>query len=278
MSKKSRHVSPFTSGKPNASASHSTICSQVETITPSIARQLLASMNGNRHVTQASVDTLVREIRAKRWRLNGEPIIIDWDGHMVDGQHRCEAVIKCDLAIDSLVVRGVDPSAFLSIDTGRSRTVGDSLSISGEVNANALAAALRGILRMSGGHARVAIGKMTPQDAVTAMELVPNIRHWVSRFVSTDARKIMPSNFAAVLAVMEQAHGAEVTEAFLVAVCTGANLAHDSPVLHLLRRRRTVHDTLDMTLALSIKAAAAYARGIPMRMLRWKSDEAFPTI
>ena len=40
---------------------------------------------------------------------SGLSIQFDWDGRMIDGQHRCEAGIESGVTIRMLVVKGLDP-------------------------------------------------------------------------------------------------------------------------------------------------------------------------
>jgi len=77
------------------------------------------------------------------WLYNGEAIKFDRDGRLVDGQHRLEAVVKANKPIAFLVIRGLDPEVFKTIDTGKKRSAGDVLAIKGVKNPNAVGAAMR---------------------------------------------------------------------------------------------------------------------------------------
>ncbi|KAF7277615.1 hypothetical protein GWI33_002970, partial [Rhynchophorus ferrugineus] len=83
------------------------IAAQVETITPDLARQYLAFNTHNRNVRSYRVKGYAADMRDGRWTLNGEAIKFSADGTLLDGQHRLQAVIEADVAVQMLVVRGV---------------------------------------------------------------------------------------------------------------------------------------------------------------------------
>ena len=64
----------------------------IEKITPILAESYLErNQLGNRHVTMRRVRLYAQMMREGKWELNGEAIIFDEDGHLMNGQHR----LKC---------------------------------------------------------------------------------------------------------------------------------------------------------------------------------------
>lgn len=120
------------------------IKSSVEKIGPDEATKLIEGSKDirNRTVSDGHVKWLADQMKDGKWSLNGEAIIIDDEGQIVDGQHRLWAVIESGVTIESLVTRGVDRKGFATIDTGTARTAGNVLAICGKKDANALGAAL----------------------------------------------------------------------------------------------------------------------------------------
>lgn len=117
---------------------------QVEKITPEIARQFLAKNLSNRPLKKTStVAVFAAAMKRGEWVLNGDAIRFSSDGVLLDGQHRLEAVVKSGATIYSLVVYGLPPSTFDTIDRGRPRTTADMLAIRGEKNYTALASVAR---------------------------------------------------------------------------------------------------------------------------------------
>lgn len=105
----------------------SDLVTEVVTITPTIASQWLKANTMNRPVRRNHVKYLADEITKGNWELNGEAIIIAENEAIMNGQHRLMAVIDSGKSIRSLVVYGVDPEAFSTIDTGVVRSSGDAI-------------------------------------------------------------------------------------------------------------------------------------------------------
>lgn len=126
-----------------------TIRSVVEKITPETAGKILEGSQDikNRNVSDSHVEWLAQQMKAGKWALNGEAIILDDENQVVDGQHRLWAVVNSGVTIESLVTRGVDRKGFSTIDTGSARTLGNVLGITGEKDQNALGAALAWVHR-----------------------------------------------------------------------------------------------------------------------------------
>jgi hypothetical protein len=119
---------------------------EVMTVTPAMAEKWLAATTfRNRNVSATAVNRYANDMTRGRWALNGESIVIDDNGNVIDGQHRLRAVIKSGVSIQSVVVRGADQSVFPTFDIGAKRGGKDVLSIAGYANANSLAAILRNI-------------------------------------------------------------------------------------------------------------------------------------
>lgn len=112
-------------------------------VTPEMADRWLKRNTKNRLVRDATVARYARDMAAGKWHIDGSPIKFGPDGSLLDGQHRLTAVIKSNTTILTAVATGIDPAAQSVMDTGRARTSADMLSIDGEKNAVALAAAAR---------------------------------------------------------------------------------------------------------------------------------------
>jgi hypothetical protein len=81
-----------------------------------------------------------------QWIPTHQGIAIGPNGELLDGHHRCHAIVVADQAVEVWVARDVDPAWFPVIDAGAARTAGDSLKIAGYTNTNKLAAMVRGWL------------------------------------------------------------------------------------------------------------------------------------
>jgi hypothetical protein len=115
---------------------------ELKTITPALAKKMLENNIGNRALTAWHVDELAKEIKAGRWKINGDMIRISVSGRILDGQHRLTAIIKSGMTIQTWVMEGLADDIFDTIDVGKKRSGGDTLGCLGEKNAYRLASAL----------------------------------------------------------------------------------------------------------------------------------------
>ena len=111
-------------------------------LTPDAARILLKENVANRPINRNRLAKLARTIKEGRWTLNGESIKVDTKGRLLDGQHRCHGVVQADKPIETVLVTGLDPSVFATIDQGKARSGTDIFQICGVRNAGTVSAAL----------------------------------------------------------------------------------------------------------------------------------------
>lgn len=116
---------------------------KVEIIDPAYAKQLLEQGVSNRPISETAVLRYARDMKEGRWENNGQTIVLTAAGHLLDGQHRMHAIIRANMAVGMLVVRGVDEATFVTMDSGRARQLKDVLAIQGFKSATQLAAIAR---------------------------------------------------------------------------------------------------------------------------------------
>jgi len=118
--------------------------SKFTTITPKEAVIWLDTKNAhNRPISQSTVERYTQEIRANRWKSNGQSICFGKSGNLLNGQHRLKAIVAANKSIECLVVWGVDDDAFDTIDDGNTRSLADVFAVAGEVNPKLLSAGTR---------------------------------------------------------------------------------------------------------------------------------------
>lgn len=253
---------------------------QVITLTPDAAKALLDKNAGNRPLSIVTVSKYASAIRRGEWQLNGEPIIIFDDGTLGNGQHRCSAVVKAGLPIQTLVVYGAKKSSFATIDAGKTRRASDVLAISGKKNATVLSVAARAYLfEFLQGRAQYEI---TSTQIIECVEDHPHITHWVKKHGAAKAQKILPSSFCGIIAIASERYGIQKMEPFFDQVVDGINLVQTDPA-YLLRERllnQTKASTLSsaMKRALIVKSVNAYVTGKKISILRWKDNEDMPKV
>ena len=95
----------------------SQITSEVMDITPDMAREMLKqninNPRGDKSLKRAIVKSYADDILNGRWQLNGEAIVFDEDGRLVNGQHRLAAIVYAGNPAKMLVVRGVSRDVYL---------------------------------------------------------------------------------------------------------------------------------------------------------------------
>lgn len=125
---------------------------EIVLVTPSLAAKWLsATTSKNRPMKPEALRQYIQSMRSGKWRENGESIVIDDNGNILDGQHRLQAVVSSGMSFRFAVIRGVDPDSFDTIDSGVRRTGKDVLTIAGYADGSTLAAVLSAIHRYYSG-------------------------------------------------------------------------------------------------------------------------------
>jgi hypothetical protein len=76
-------------------------------LTPEIAEFLIGRNTSNRQVNKPTLERYVRDIKAG-WKHNGDTIKISIDVILLDGQHRCLAVIETGISIEAAISYGLE--------------------------------------------------------------------------------------------------------------------------------------------------------------------------
>lgn len=208
---------------------------KVETITPAMAKGLLESSTRNRSIKKGRVDQWAKAMEEHVWKLNGESIIIDWNGQLADGHHRCLGCMQADVPFISVVVRGVDPACFATTDIGVARHGGDMATIAGYQNANALAAAAKILIARDCGHFHGATAA-TPAQVLAKLQASPHLLEWIGPCSKTPQRFIPISLVTAMFTLFAEKHGTEYPSTFLNAIIDGEGLRAGDPALTLRNR------------------------------------------
>lgn len=115
---------------------------EIETITPDIAKEYLRCNLKNRLVKPRNVESIARQIKRGEYKLTHQGIAFNRNGELVDGQHRLLAVIMANQPVEMMVTRGLDNDVVLAIDRGVNRSVRDTLTIDSRMRDNSTPAAL----------------------------------------------------------------------------------------------------------------------------------------
>lgn len=110
------------------------ITSCVEWIDANYARVALSNKAPNRKVRKSHVMSMARDMLDGFWNLNGETVVFDTSGALVEGQHRMHAIIEADsvrpgIRVQMLVVR--DAKVGCRYNMGKVRKTADQYTIDG---------------------------------------------------------------------------------------------------------------------------------------------------
>jgi hypothetical protein len=216
------------------------IRTEVVTMTPDRASQLIGANDQNRPKRDHYVIKLANAMLRGEWQTNGDTIRVSNTGRLLDGQHRLSAIIKSGVSLEVVLVTGLSDSAFTTIDRGIARTTGDMMGMAGEKNYNILAAATALMHRLDvvgdPHHGNCAYAPTSDQQlAILANN--PGLRRsasWSSG--STWCKRYATAGISAFCHYLFHRADYAAAESFFAGLETGAGLEPGSPIL-LLRSR-----------------------------------------
>lgn len=113
-------------------------------LTPQMAKEILEkNYENNRKINWSHVAKLSSDIKNDNWnadvsQFNGA-ICIAVDGTLVDGQHRCQAVVVANRPIDTWIQYDVPKDAYQFLDNGLARRTSDYLNVRNATGVSAFA-------------------------------------------------------------------------------------------------------------------------------------------
>jgi hypothetical protein len=228
------------------------ITSRVETITPERAENLLAKAKGfmdqhglrQRTMKPSKVAEYARAMQTSEWQLNGEAVILDKHGIVKDGQHRLKACVQAKVQFETVVVQGVEPEVFRTIDTGSGRSASDVLTISGYKNTSTLASALQYLAQYLHNGNRITEwesrnrARPTKAQLLDLLERHPRVSDFCAKVHA--ARIVCPMGLAAMLWYVMDQKDPLLAETFWDSLFKGEGLQRGDPMLAL--RQRLIRD------------------------------------
>lgn len=265
------------------------IIAMVSLVTPSQAQAWLARNSRNRPVSAPTAARYVRAILRREWLVNGEPVILDRDDNLLDGQHRLEAILRVGIPLPITVVWGVDPAAFVTLNTGKTRSLADVLEINGEAKCRTLASCARLLHNYYTGTLQQHGGGVKPSHAqlLSIIAEHPGVKDALAKIQPLCKHgKHPPSVFAFLYYLCDRVHPDRAGD-FFERLLSGAGLRLDTPEYALSRilsdERRAMYWQTSVgrveMIALCIKAWNLFIVGEPCKLLRWQSGPGkFPAV
>jgi len=218
------------------------ITTEVVTVDPDAATELLELNSHNRPLKPTVVERFARDMREGRWLLTGDALKISRTNVLLDGQHRLAAIVKSGVPVQMLVVRGIDDEAQIAMDTGIKRSHADALTLRGETQTAALASTARlsmlyleGRLFSESRYPYVSAGEL-----VEFIEKNPDVRD-AARFGQTFSRRSdLPPSVGGTAYLLFTRIDVDAGEDFFERLAARVDLPPGSPVLALDSRLRQI--------------------------------------
>jgi hypothetical protein len=277
-----------------------TITQEVVQVTPVIAEQWLGTMVHNRKLSTRNVDKFAEQMKDGLWIFDGSPIRFNETGNLIDGQHRLWALVEAGHEAQFLVLRGITQEAMATMDTGKSRTFTDILSLEDNdlAQLTTLAAVTNAVYRWEDGRRGSALsaGGAGTGGVVPNAVLLEFFRENRGRLIEccrmgangTKRMRGLSGTSIGLAHWIFDAIDAADAEYFFTHLFDGVGLADGDAILALrnyLLRALAGSSTraklpLDLAIALMVKAWNAYREGGIVRQMTYRrggaSPEAFP--
>ena len=254
---------------------------QIE-LTPELAAELLAKTpDHQRKITKHHVSRLARAMAAGEYLLNPQPLIIDSTGALMDGQHRCTAVVQSGATIPVVIARGADPTVFSLVDTGKNRQAAQFIDgPAGAIIASAARAVLAFKLHAAGSidMTRALITNKEILDEVDRDDEYQLVAPQILQI--RRASRITPVPLMAVHILASRNVDPDRASLWLSGLETGESLASGDP--RLVLRNRWIQDNghpvrgTTQAWVLTVKAWNAWIAGAEIKTLRHRKIDSIP--
>lgn len=258
----------------------------IETITPDIAAELLKGNVNNRSKAVRHVRFLADQMTEGKWKDSGDPIRIAKNGRILDGQHRLSAIIDSGVSLNMLVIRDMEEEVFDVIDTGKTRSAADVLTIKSIPNASQIAALSKKIILYSRG---VYSARTTLRTGVSNADILSYVNENIDRLLelirmaytrNTSFKYIKVTEYALMQSIFDEI-SQEDSHAFLTKLSQGTGLDLMDPIL--LLRNKILDDTSATThllekwrLSLFIRTWNHFRQGNKLKILQVNTQGDFP--
>lgn len=251
-------------------------------VTPQMAHEWLGYNTHNRRLRERVVNAYAADMAAGAWQWNGESIKFATDGTLLDGQHRLAAIVKADVTVPMLVVRGLPNETQDTVDGGISRKFADVLQLRGELSCVTLAALVRRVTMWEAGFRFNFAGTVTTNaQMLQTLEKHPQLRAIAGAARNTARGVALPSSLIGFGMWLFSQIDTEDTDFFFDRLGDGQNLAKGDAIYELRRTAeasKSVRGERSETFmaAIMIKAWNAYRDGKQVALLRYKRGGANP--
>ena len=118
---------------------HDSVDIKIVEVTPDMAKKFLSNARPNRNISNLTVSRYASDIKNGKWDTNPQGIAFDVNGEMIDGSHRCLAIIKAEIPVTMMITTGWPVTANKHIDQHYQRNASAAIQISYDADAQWLA-------------------------------------------------------------------------------------------------------------------------------------------
>lgn len=254
---------------------------KIVTLSPEDAMHMLESNASNRPLNDQHVRRIARQIAEGKWRFNGDTIKISTGNDILDGQHRLWAIIEAKVPVETIVVRGIEPDAFATIDTLRKpRSGADVLALLGATHHRVvISTALQWLTRWQRKcleEYRTPKNRIENSDVEQAFTDNPGMARAAE--AASKLRGLANPGLIAFFYFILTNRNPDLAERMMHTLEHPAGVGVNDPFFRLrgyFTSDKARKDPLT-TIALMIKAANAAHRGGEIRVLSWRTQGSFP--
>lgn len=202
-------------------------------VSPTIAAKWLERNTSNRPISDTYLRELAEAMTRGEWMENGESLKFDSNGVLLDGQHRLRAIILSGVTITTRVEFGLPSDAFITLDRGKKRNLGDALAMQGVSEYHAIAAAAQLLYKL---HYKASTNR--PASPLQLLEFYENHCAGVEASVSPTrhAAKMSPGSVVIAMHYLFAKHSRPLADEFMMLLGDGTNMGTGHPVLVLRER------------------------------------------
>lgn len=237
------------------------LTASVKTINPAVAKTMLKKRARNRGISSMRVSRYSQAMEKNEWVI-AQPLMVNCDGTLIDGQHRLHAVLQCQKPVKFLVIEGYDrDGTFAVVDEIYPRKLAHWLQVRGEPVTDVLSSVILMAARDEAGLVPTASGTgfiQTPVEGLEFLDSHPRLRSIVTGApgtVNTYASRSIQCFAYHKFVKLDKT----LANDFFVSLTTGHNEGNTDPIFLLrerLKSNRRSKSKLTRTdiLALFIKA------------------------
>ena len=194
----------------------------------------------NRPLSKINVNSLIREVTESNWQYNGEALKFDYNGHLMNGNHRMHMVSETGVPQIFDVTIGLPPESYATMDGGRKRNGSDTLAVAGIKNSACASSVTKTIfgfqhnLLSENRNSNRTIGNtniLKYYNSYTGVEGSITL----GMTLSTKSGKLLSPSLIGGFHWLFSQSNAELANDFFEKLCTGLNI-QDGDAVHPLRK------------------------------------------